>query len=76
VTSTATARVLGSLLHLLAECPRPAIVCLAIQYVPCDLITSDLLAKLIDIHVFIIVDELFGTVDLIHFLQKAFQSLD
>jgi hypothetical protein len=61
---------------LLAERPRPAIVCLPIQNIPCDFISSDPLAKLIDIHAPIIFDEFLGTVNLIHFLQKAFQSLD
>jgi hypothetical protein len=61
---------------LLAECPRPAVVCLAIQDIPSDFISSDPLAKLIDIHASIIFDEFLGTVDLIYFLHKAFQSFD
>jgi hypothetical protein len=61
---------------LLAECPRPAIVCLAIQNISCDFISSDPLAKLIDIHASIIFAELLGTVYLVHFLHKAFQSFD
>lgn len=75
MASTAAAKV-RSLSHLLAECPRPAVVCLAIQNIPCDFIPSDPLAKLVDIHASVIFDEFLGTVNLIHFLQKAFQSFD
>jgi hypothetical protein len=73
---TTTARVIGSLFHLLTEGPRPPVICLALQDVPCDLVSHDPLAELIDIHVFVILDKLLGTIDLIRFLQKVFQSLD
>lgn len=76
VASTATTRVLGSLLHLLAERPRPAVICLAIQDIPSVLVPCHPLSELINVHVSLIFHQLLGAIDLIHLLQKTFQSLD
>jgi len=59
---------------MLTECPRPAVVCFAIENIPRDLVPHDPLAKLINIDISVILDELLSPIDLIHILQKGFQG--